>query len=75
MEDRRKIPAVAEISPELLARATDQLESEIRIIESWLQDLEETREDNPESVAARQAYGDMLQSRRDLLNTLKEQGS
>ena len=73
MQERRKAPTVEEISPELIQNASQQLEAEIKIIEGWLHDLDETREDNMASLAARKSYNDMLQSRRELLNTLKNQ--
>jgi len=73
-EDRRQPQETAVIAPELVQRGKQQLESEIRILESWLLQLEETRKDNPESLAARKTYGDMLQSRKDLLSTLQKHG-
>ena len=71
-EDRRQPLENATLAPELVQRGKQQLESEIRILELWLLQLEETRKDNPESLAARKTYGDMLQSRRDLLGTLQK---
>ena len=73
-EDRRQPQENAALAPELVQRGKQQLESEIRILESWLLQLEETRKDNPESLAARKTYGDMLQSRKDLLSTLQKHG-
>lgn len=61
------------ISPELLQKGKVQLESEIRLIEGWLAELDETRKDNSESLSARKHYMDMLQSRRDLLQNLQRQ--
>ena len=48
-----------------------RLEAEIRLIESWMAQLEGTRPDNTEMLAARKNYMDMLQSRRDLLQSLQ----
>ncbi|HTQ98456.1 MAG TPA: hypothetical protein VMH83_00640 [Candidatus Acidoferrum sp.] len=73
-EDRRQPQESTALSPELVQRGKQQLESEIRILETWLQQLDETRKDNPESLAARKAYTDMLQSRKDLLAVLRKQG-
>jgi hypothetical protein len=70
-EERRQPQDNAGIAPELVARGKQQLEAEIRLLETWLLQLDETRKDNPESVAARKGYGDMLQSRKDLLVSLQ----
>jgi hypothetical protein len=72
MQDRRSSPDDTPISAELYQKGSTQLETEIRILEGWLNELDETRGDNPYSVAARKSYGDMLQSRRDLLKTLQK---
>ncbi len=72
MQDRRGLPEDSIISAELYQKGTTQLETEIRILEGWLAELDETRGDNPFSLAARKSYGDMLQSRRDLLKTLQK---
>lgn len=73
MQDRRKPRQSEPLPADLVKAGTQQLEREIAILEDWLKELDETRGDNPESLAARQRYGDMLQSRRDLLETLKNQ--
>jgi hypothetical protein len=72
LEDRRQPPEIKEISPELLQLGKAQLESEIRILGSWLQQLDETRKDNLESLSARKTYTDMLESRKELLESLKK---
>lgn len=71
-EERRQPQENTPPTPELLQRGKIQLDAEIRILETWLLQLDETRKDNPESLAARKAYSDMLQSRRDLLSTLQK---
>ena len=71
--DRRQPPEIAALSPELADRGKQQLESEIRLLEEWLQELDQTRQDNTESLAARKSYSDMLQSRKDLLAALRKQ--
>ena len=72
MQDRRGIPEDTIISAELYQKGTTQLETEIRILEVWLAELDETSRDNPVSLAARKSYGDMLQSRQDLLKSLQK---
>ena len=71
MQERRNTPESAELSPELVQKGKNRLEAEIRLIESWMAQLEGTRPDNTEMLAARKNYMDMLQSRRDLLQSLQ----
>ncbi len=71
MQERRSTPETAELSPELVQKGKTRLEAEIRLIESWLAQLEGTRSDNSEMLAARKTYMDMLQSRRDVLHSLQ----
>lgn len=71
MQERRSTSDTSELPAELLARGTARLESEIKLLEVWLSELDETRKDNPASLAARKTYSDMLQSRRDLLQSLQ----
>lgn len=75
MQDRRQAAAdnTEQLSAESVAAAIKQMEREISLIESWLAELEETSKDNPEALSARKSYGDMIQSRKDLLQTLKKQ--
>lgn len=70
MKDRRQSPDSTYLEPELVLRATTQLEQEIRLIEGWLAELEEASRDNSEALSARRSYGDMIQSRKDLLEKL-----
>ena len=74
MKDRRSQTAQEpeKIPEDLALNAKQQLEREIGIIENWLKDLEETRDDNSESIIARKSYTEMLQNRQELLNTLFE---
>lgn len=74
MEERRNAPDNAELPPELILKGKAQLDAEIKIIEGWLAELDEASKDNPEALAARKNYLDMLQSRRDLLQSLNEHG-
>ncbi len=71
MQERRSTPENTKLSPKLVQKGKTWLEAEIRLIESWLAQLEGTRSDNRESLAVRKNYGDMLQSRRDLLQSLQ----
>jgi len=48
------------------------LEQEIATIESWLADLNDTRDDNSESIIAKKSYTEMLQNRQELLNAITE---
>jgi len=73
MQDRRQSSEHSALTPELAQQATLQLEREISLIEGWLAELDETSKDNPEALSARKSYGDMIQSRKDLLQTLKKQ--
>ena len=75
MQERRSTPESTELSPELVQKGKTRLEAEIRLIESWLAQLEGTRPDNTEMLAARKNYMDMLQSRRDLLQSLQRHRS
>ena len=72
MKDRRSDAIEEPIPEDLLTKGRSQLEAEISIIEGWLSDLDETREDNPESILARTTYTNMLLNRRELLSTLKQ---
>lgn len=73
MQERRNADDATALSPELVSQAKLQLEREIKLIEGWLAELEETSKDNPEALSARKSYGDMIQSRKDLLQTLLNQ--
>ena len=74
MKDRgSKTQQDPEKIPEALAKkAKTQLEQEIATIESWLADLNETRDDNSESIIAKKSYTEMLQNRQELLNAITE---
>jgi hypothetical protein len=74
MKDRRSnTQQEQEKIPEALSKkAKAQLENEIATIESWLSDLNETRDDNTESIIAKKSYTEMLQNRQELLNALND---
>ena len=74
MKDRRSKtqPEPEKIPVELAENAKIQLQQEIATIESWLQDLQETRDDNSASIIAKKSYTEMLQNRQELLHALNE---
>ena len=61
------------IDQELIREGTAQLTSEIKVLESWLNELDASESADPESKAARKSYNDMLKSRKEMLNTLNKQ--
>jgi hypothetical protein len=72
LEDRRSSQSATDIPAELIQQGKVQLQTEIQLLEQWLQQLDETRKDNAESQVARKTYMDMLQSRQDLLSSLQK---
>lgn len=61
------------IDQKLIEEGTAQLTSEIKVLETWLQELESSDEDDVEVLAARKSYNDMLQSRKEMLSSLAKQ--
>ena len=61
------------IDKKLIDEGTAQLTSEIKVLESWLTELNSSESGDPESEAARKSYKDMLRSRKEMLNTLNKQ--
>ena len=61
------------IDQKLIDEGTAQLTSEIKVLESWLNELNSSESGDPESEAARKSYNDMLRSRKEMLNTLTKQ--
>ena len=59
------------IDQKLIEEGTQQLTSEIAVLEAWLAELEEKDSENDEIIAARKSYNDMLQSRKEMLSTLR----
>lgn len=70
--ERRSEPGELSIPEDLIKQSSIQLAAEIEVLEGWLEDLKETRDDNPESILAKTTYTDMLLNRQELLNTLKQ---
>lgn len=71
MTDSNTDNASEEPSDDLRNKGITQLESEILLLEQWLGELDETSDDNIESINARKHYMDMIQSRRDVLELLR----
>ena len=61
------------IDQKLIDEGTAQLTNEIKVLESWLNELDASESANPESKAARKSYNDMLKTRKEMLNTLNKQ--
>mgnify|MGYP000279170109 CR=1 FL=1 len=65
--------AVVIIDQTLIEKVTDQLNSEIQVLEAWLTELDSSDKENSEVLAARKSYKDMLSSRKEMLSTLAKQ--
>lgn len=61
------------IDQKLIEEGTTQLNSEIQVLEAWLQELECSDKGDSEIVAARKSYNDMLRSRKEMLVSLAKQ--
>lgn len=73
MDDREYENSDLEIDQKLIAEGAMQLNGEIKVLEAWLQELDDAEEENEEILAVRKSYNDMLRSRRDMLNSLEKQ--
>lgn len=60
------------IDQKLIEEGTQQLSSEIAVLEAWLAELDSSDGSNDEVVAARKSYSDMLQSRKEMLSSLRQ---
>lgn len=65
--DKRKRSRTPDIEPDLLDQGIAQLSMEIQILQDWLDNLA------PEESESRISYQDMLQSRKEMLTSLKAQ--
>jgi len=65
--------AEVSIDHKLVEEGTQQLNSEIAVLETWLQELEGSDSEDAEILAARKSYNDMLRSRREMLSSLTRQ--
>jgi len=61
------------IDQKLIEEGTAQLTSEIKVLETWLRELESSDGNDAEVLAARKSYNDMLQSRKEMLSSLAKQ--
>ena len=61
------------IDQKLIEEGTTQLTSEIQVLETWLDELDASDENDAEVIAARKSYSDMLRSRKEMLSTLTKQ--
>ena len=61
------------IDQKLIEEGTQQLTSEINVLEAWLEELEQSNNSDVEIKAARKSYSDMLRSRKEMLSSLTQQ--
>ncbi len=73
MDDREYENSDLEIDQKLIAEGAMQLNGEIKVLETWLRELDEAEEANEEILAVRKSYNDMLRSRREMLSSLEKQ--
>ncbi|MCY4266125.1 MAG: hypothetical protein OXE78_14940 [Gammaproteobacteria bacterium] len=71
--DRLAAESNISIDQKLIEEGTAQLNNEIEVLETWLSELDGSDDSNPELVATRKSYSDMLQSRKEMLSTLAKQ--
>ncbi len=60
------------IDEQLIDEGISQLASEIKVLENWLAELEDSDTGNSDVLAARKSYNDMLRSRREMLSALNK---
>ena len=58
-QEQSRLPQIS-IDQKLIDEGTTQLTSEIKILESWLSELNSSESGDPESEAAKKSYNDML---------------
>lgn len=68
--NKRGDPKAPDIDPALVHDAINQLDTEIRLIEKWLDDLGEIDETDEHAVESRRAYRDKLHSRKEMRDAL-----
>ena len=73
MDDREYENSDLEIDQKLIAEGAMQLNGEIKVLETWLRELDDAEEANEEILAVRKSYNDMLRSRREMLSSLEKQ--
>ncbi len=67
------VHAGVSIDQKLIEEGTEQLTSEINVLEAWLKELEQSDDNDVEVKAARKSYSDMLRSRKEMLSSLTQQ--
>ena len=60
------------IDQQLVAEGIAQLASEIKVLETWLKELESSAKSDSDTTAARKSYNDMLRSRKEMLSALNK---
>lgn len=60
------------IDQQLVAEGIAQLASEIKVLETWLKELESSAKNDSDTTAARKSYNDMLRSRKEMLSALNK---
>jgi len=73
VDDREYENSDLEIDQKLIAEGAMQLNGEIKVLETWLRELDDAEEENEEILAVRKSYNDMLRSRREMLSSLEKQ--
>jgi len=84
VKDREYGDSSLEVDQKLIAEGLEQLAGEIKVLETWLRELDATAESeadgqneaskqNEENLAVRKSYTDMLRSRREMLDSLQKQ--
>lgn len=66
----KKPPEKFSIDQDLVSDGINQLSSEIKVLEAWLNELEKSGQADQDSAAARKSYKDMLRSRKEMLSAL-----
>jgi len=68
----KKMDDQISIDEQLIDEGISQLASEIKVLENWLAELEDSDTGNSDVLAARKSYNDMLRSRREMLSALNK---
>ena len=74
-KDQSDVSENINIDQKLIEEGTEQLRNEIEILETWLNELSKSDENDTEVIAARKSYNDMLRSRKEMLSSLAKQSN
>ena len=74
-KDQSDVSENINIDQKLIEEGTEQLRNEIEILETWLNELSKSDENDSEVIAARKSYNDMLRSRKEMLSSLAKQSN